>query len=171
MTSATSRVVLTIDPGLHECGAALSHDGVVTACKVLMSKCPSRDPLVLGDALMQMVAREFGSADLLVVERPVYRATSKAGIRPVDLLNLSIVVGCFTMAASTVRSVTPMDWKGSMPKETHHARVERFLSGFQRASSDELKLWHSLSRKIDHNARDAFALNLFTTGRTRRGCE
>lgn len=167
------RVVLTIDPGVHECGAALSHDGVVVACKVFVSKNPSRDPLVLGDALMQMVMRELGSADLLVIERPVYRVSSKAPMRVEDLLNLSIVVGCFTMAASTVRSVTPMDWKGSMPKDKHHARVERWLAenGRETREVSELGLWKSLSRKIDHNARDAFALNLFATGRTKRGCE
>lgn len=161
-------MVLTIDPGMHECGAALSHDGVVVACKVFVSKNPSRDPLVLGDALMQLVSRELGAADLLVVERPVYRARDK-NVRVETLLNLSIVVGCFTMAATTVRSVTPMDWKGTMPKDKHHARVERYLESL--APYGELKIWQALSRKIDHNARDAFALNLFTTGRTQRGCE
>lgn len=161
--------VITIDPGKHECGAAISVDGRVKDARVFVSKCPSKDPLVLGDALFQLVAKEYGDADVLMVERPVHRVRSKKPIRVQDIIDLSVVVGCFNMLAPVVKSVTPKDWKGDLPKDVHHARVAKWLD--QSSPWVERALWASLKRAIDHNARDAFALNLFATGRTKRGLE
>lgn len=164
-----SNRVITIDPGKHECGAALSIDGHVKDARVFVTKLQTRDPLQLGDALFQQVAAEYGDADLLLIERPVHRVRGKKPVRVQDIIDLSVVVGCFNMLAPLVQSVTPKDWKGDLPKAVHHDRVDAWLA--ETAPWVELALWRSLRRKIDHNARDAYALNLFATGRLKRGAE
>lgn len=163
--------VITIDPGKHECGAAVSINGQVRDARVFVSKCKSKDPLVLGDALFRAVTAEYRrNADLLVIERPIHRVRGGGNVRVQDIIDLSVVVGCFNRFIVTqAKSVTPKEWKGDLPKDVHHDRVEAWLA--ETAPWEELALWRSLKRKIDHNARDAFALNLFATGRLKRGAE
>lgn len=161
--------VMSIDPGLHECGMALSVGGYVTRCQLIKSESLSKDPLVLGQWLADTIYDKWGLVDYVAVERPVYRARGKQNIRVDDLLALSVVAGCFACLGRVVISFTPKEWKGDLPKVVHHGRIEKWLG--KNAHGTEIALWQSLTRKIDHNAKDAFALNLFSTGRTKRGGE
>lgn len=163
--------LLTIDPGLRTIGAALSEADRVTYARTFTTTKNVDDPLILGDSLVTMVMQEWGAVDALWIERPIHRVRSDKNIRIQNLIDMAVVVGCFVMMANTHRvySLTPKAWKGDVPKEIHHERVGIYLDNH--GTFGERKLWKSLSKTIDHNARDAFALNLYAHGRINRGAE
>lgn len=169
--------LLTIDPGVRTIGAALSEGGIVTKADTFTVDIKTDDPIQLGALLAQQVLTAWGMVDVVWVERPIHRVRSKKPIRIKDLLDMSVVVGCFSVfvSPSQVHSLTPKQWKGDLPKATHHQRITDFLASlvslYDPDFEEEKRLWESLQKKSDHNARDAFALNLYALGRINRGAE
>jgi hypothetical protein len=91
-----------------------------------------------------------------VIELPrVYPNTQKED--PNDLFTLAVRVGAYTMALDElgfrVLSVHPRDWKGTLPKNAHHARLLRDYPDLGRAVDVNVS---AVTKR--HNAYDAFGL-------------
>ncbi len=104
----------------------------------------------------------------LVIEIPqVYRAALSKG-DPNDLIKVAVQAGRWIERAKLrgwgVREVHPTTWKGQIPKEIHHARIENALLADERARASSAL---SLPKSKRHNALDAIGLGLFHLGRGR----
>lgn len=163
---------ICIDPGKRAVAVSMSEGQNIIKAGMVTGKFPENcvDPLIMGDLLFRSLVMTYGTADELHIERPMYEAHRKTSVNMQDVLDLSVVVGCFNTCASKVFSHTPMSWKGSVPKDVHHGRIAKhmLLGGTPR----EREIWTTFSEfKKDHNVRDAIALNLFAIGRVKRGGE
>ena len=106
------------------------------------------------------VGESWPCADLAVIERPQVYTPGQSKGNPNDLITLAIRVGRYVerLARVGIRSelVLPNEWKGTINKDRHHARVRRNMP------ASELKLakerLSGLSDSIAHNAWDAVAL-------------
>ncbi len=108
-TKANERSTLAIDPG-NDTGWCVSEKGIVVSCGVGVP------PL--------------GKFERVVIERPQIYRNSKAP--PNDIITLAIGVGIYVerySASSSITMVLPHDWKGTVPKPIHHARILAQLSG------------------------------------------
>lgn len=132
------RVVLAIDPGLRGTGVALLEDGEVVAAGY------ARPPVVVGvvtgrahqAAVAARAVAEWAAGrgvTEVVVEWPqtyaraIRGGTSKAD--PNDLLGLAGVGAAIAAlyAGLATTSYLPAEWKGQVPKEVMHRRVESRL--------------------------------------------
>lgn len=86
-----------------------------------------------------------------------------ASARINDLMQLAICAGQWKQAvrAQETRIVHPHEWKGSVPKDVHNARV------FERMSTSERALLPKLPPSKLHNVIDAVGLYMWDTGRMR----
>lgn len=160
---------ICIDPGVRAIAVSMSEDSRIVKAGMVTGKFPEgcTDVVVMGDILYRALVMDFGTADELHIERPVFQAHSAQN--PEDIINLALVVGCFTTVGQTVKSYRPTDWKGSLPKKIHHKRIGAHVN--QHGDFNERMIWTKNQRAKDHNVRDAFALNLFALGRVKRGAE
>lgn len=133
---------LAIDPGV-DTGWALfeERDGALVRCGV-------------GDP--PWTAHLLGA----VIEKPqVYRAAKSKG-DPNDLITLAIRVGRYVeklaMRGIACNLVTPVEWKGQVPKEIHHRRVLGVLS----LNETEIvqSAYKGMPVSIRHNMLDAIGL-------------
>jgi hypothetical protein len=67
-------------------------------------------------------------------------------------------------AGGIITEVYPQDWKGNVPKEIHHRRIQSVLSAEEAAL-----VAGPGDSEYDHNLYDAVALGLWHLGRTLRG--
>lgn len=169
--------VLSIDPGLRDCGMALwtgegrllaadlargaQDTGIVNhpawahmACAVLnMFHCWAGRQLVYDGEQLHLVC-EFPK---------VYTAGKSKG-DPEDLLQLAGVVGMicplFAGIQSTARIVRPHQWKGSVRKDIMTARIMAYLE------ADELVCCNPrVPKSLAHNMFDAVGIGLWHFGR------
>jgi hypothetical protein len=152
--------VLAIDPGLRGCGLAVYVSGRLVEARYVKSSEKSARGAEAWCAMAQAVGDVAPpQVDTLVVECPqVYRGPLQKG-DPSDLIELAgvdgAIVGKFILRAQDFVSYLPRDWKGQVPKDIHHARVEAALS-------KEEKACMSLpAASLAHNVWDAVALGLF----------
>lgn len=146
---------IAIDPGVDRCAWALALDGQVVGCGV-------------GD--VRDVPR---GCDCVVVELPVVYGPGKSRTPPEDLVRLAFAAGRQAQAAlrengATLELVTPEQWKGQVPKAVVWERARRVLT------ESEAELVDRAERSLRRAAwvwdlRDAVALLMRSTGRTRRG--
>jgi hypothetical protein len=99
--------------------------------------------------------------DRAVIEKPqVYRRALSKG-DPNDLITLAVQVGRYAErlehGGARVDLVTPAEWKGQVPKDVHHQRIRKELTGRE---SDAVDLAGAPSRKL-HNVLDAVGLGLW----------
>lgn len=126
-------MILAIDPGKNQGWAVLNDSGILSSCGL---GCPPT-----------------GHYSLLVVEKPqVYPNTPVKQSN--DLISVAISVGraIEQYPANKVLLVVPHDWKGSVPKPIHNARVLNALT------LSELNLIPSLAASLKHNVIDAIGL-------------
>lgn len=103
----------------------------------------------------------------LVIEIPqVYRASKSKG-DPNDLIKVAVQAGQWIERArlygASVYRQLPQEWKGQVPKETHHKRILAVLN------PTELARLPKLPKSDAHNMLDAIGLGLFHLGRISRG--
>lgn len=121
--------------------------------------CGIERPDSLADAIewarIIVSSRDIRVSGVLAVEVPrIYPASRQKG-DPNDLVNLALVAGaalCTVPQYRTVR-VYPRDWKGTIPKAKHHARLRETLRPEQLAAVDKVVPAH-----LRHNAMDAMGL-------------
>lgn len=105
--------------------------------------------------------------DEMVIELPqVYRGRFAKG-DPNDLIELAAIVGRAEQLARdslmSVRKVKPRDWKGTIKKKIHNARVLKAL--------DSAEAWRfgqgvvGVAAGVQHNVIDAVGLGLWAVGR------
>jgi hypothetical protein len=148
-------VLLAVDPGLRGCGAALFFDGALTFAHYVRN--PNREdrgPAAWRD--MAEAVRLFAQGrliDALVLEVPQVYTRGKGD--PGDLVELAGVDGAILGRLMPVQQYgyKPREWKGSVPKDIHHARVRKTLTEAERQI-----LENSAPASLRHNVLDAIAL-------------
>lgn len=171
-----ANTLLSVDPGIRGCGAALFRAGELVACAYV------KNPMKSGSgpaecASMVCAVCICGMLDLviinvLVVEWPqVYqRGGGRTRGDANDLLGLAGVGGGlaarFWEADTKVRSVSPSEWKGQVPKDAIALRVESRLSEAERVAYDAGVT--AVAPSLRHNVSDAVGIGLWGLGRFER---
>ncbi len=155
--------LLSLDPGIRGCGAALFEDGRLVACDYV------KNPVKKGDdfeAMLKMARQVAGwvsdkglsiSFYEAVIEHPRIYTVSKSKGDNNDLLPL-VGVGCAvaTFATSATR-VFPHEWKGQVPKDVCHQRIR------SRLDMDETNVLNDAcarAKSLAHNTLDAVGIGL-----------
>jgi hypothetical protein len=127
--------VLGIDPGLNACGIAWCRGEVWNTLTVR----PRATELhhILREIVAQVPA---GPWDLVVQERPQIYTNRKAKGDPNDMIPLAMLVGAIVLAVqpAPVLLPWPRQWKGTVPKDIHHARLRTRLPGIKACSKDAM---------------------------------
>jgi hypothetical protein len=110
---------------------------------------------------MRLPPEDIPKGSVLIGELPTYRGR-QPGVNkatPTDLIKLAVILGEFLglyrRKVDVVRLVTPAEWKGSVPKDICHSRIEDVLGPDEKMPEN-------------HNARDAVGIGLFELGRYKR---
>jgi hypothetical protein len=140
--------VVAIDPG-KDLGWAFFADGVLFACGLA------------GEPRIEI----FDGAEIVVCEEPqIYR---RARARPDDLIKLTRIVGrCEELAracGATFNVVKPARWKGQVPKEICHRRLEAKLSKLERSVLEADAA--GVPARKRHNVLDAIGIGMWRLGR------
>jgi hypothetical protein len=163
--------IIAFDPGLRCCGMALFNDGKLIEATAPRSdiKSPVRDvPAWVGmAAACREVAADWPAADLVVYEMPEVYLTGGKG-DPNDLMQLTGVLGAVSGVFSCRwEGYLPVQWKGQLDKDVHHARIREFFLTAAELRRMEGQL-DSIISSLQHNALDAVGLGLFYLKRDRR---
>lgn len=142
--------IVTIDPGAFS-GVALFSDGKLVQTRKLRVKT---------DCTMDFTKRI--SADLVICERPQVYTTAKAKGDPNSVLKIAeraaFLVASLIAPKTQVLWVLPRAWKGNLPKEVCHKRLEKILS------EEELKIFS----KATMDEKDAVGIGLWYLKRFNR---
>ncbi len=158
--------LLSIDPGIRGCGAALFVDSeLAKAGYVKNSVLKGDDPAaILGMALELMTwatGSPFGGVGELVIEWPQIYQSRRIGPNPNDLLPLA-GIGCALAAYLELHGATtrylPRTWRGNKPKEEVGEKILGRLSEDEKATVKNAGARH-------HNVIDAIGLGLYHIGR------
>ena len=127
--------MVSIDPGLNECGVALWECGELTSTFLVTS---DADPTAPIDSRIAMMAYELSQhialGDLVVIERmEPRRGRSDAWD---DLINLSLISGAVITCADRVKFVRPSRWTGKRSKPINHKRILSRLNTDERQRLD-----------------------------------
>jgi len=148
--------LLSIDPGVKALGWALWSDAGILISAGL-SRTKERDL----SAAIRDHRRQVPLASRSVVERMVIDGRA---VPPGDLLDVQAVG--VAVASHPLVLVRPCDWKGTIPKTIHHARIMETLSGGEASYVDAL-----LERTPKAHRKeilDALGIGLHHLGRTNR---
>lgn len=151
-TSGRIKVKLTktlaIDPGADQ-GWAIFNKGKLEKCGLGLPE-----------------DEDFKGIKAAIIEMPMIYPRSKA--KPNDIITLAFRAGktaglLQVVLGVQVETVTPTTWKGQVPKEIHHARINKALS------VPELLILHTLTEGVPktkaHNMIDAVGLGLYAVDR------
>lgn len=162
---------VAVDPGKHACGVAVFYDGKLYGAYYPMApRMGSRVEQWVQTAnavYLQLKKSQAYTSDLgLVCEVP--KARKERTDAADDLLDLTGVLGAL---APRFRAVLwdprPEEWKGQIPKDVTHKRLETRLSPAERFRLDAtLK---AVAPSVRHNALDAVALGVEYVLRKSRG--
>lgn len=158
-------MILTIDPGLRGCGAALFYE------KSLAHAFYVQNPIVRGGgykahANMARAVRLWADAATtdvrkVIIEFPrIYPHAAQQKGDPNDLLELTGVGGAIAalFSKADIESRFPAEWKGQVPKDVMVKRIQNALDISEKASV------RSVGAK-DHNTWDAVGIGLAYLGR------
>lgn len=153
--------------------ACVSEENVIVQARYFTPPLPeevSMNAIERGHFIGQDILTIWGQPDEVVTEFPVFRAQGK--VNPQDLLDvMAVAAACAAyLRPKILRGFSSDQWKGTLTKDVHHQRVYEFLQ--TRSTQHELSVWENWNmRKKDHDVRDAIALELFASGRVKRGGE
>ena len=157
-------VLVSVDPGLKGCGAALFRDGRLQFAAYVAGK-PA--PTVLGQAqaTSTAVANWVAAQDVsvLAVEFPqVYR--QRLGADPNDLLGLAAVLGGIRLYGNpALLQFSPHDWKGSIDGDVMIERIKSLLTAEE---CDAVNL--PQRRALQHNVFDGIGIGMHALSRLSR---
>ena len=157
------KYVLAIDPGLKCLGWALFCEGKLIACGVSRSKNNRHLGKCAQDHINNLLNLGIKPEVSVLLERPkIYTLTKQKGDQN-DLIAIAIVGAIVSGALSMypVEEVFPDGWKGQMPKDVCHRRIDR------RLTDEETRVKETLpkAKTVRHNGLDAIGIGLFGVGR------
>lgn len=152
--------LLAVDPGVRALGWALFQYRSLAACGASILK--QSDP----DRNIALHREAIGYAEEGVMERMVWRPNDPKS-RPNDLLNVQLI-GAAALAGQvrTFRTVTPSEWKGTIPKAIHHKRIRSVLSEAETATLEEAL--RGVRKSHHKEVLDAIGIGLFAFKRTNK---
>jgi hypothetical protein len=146
-------ILACVDPGKWALGISIWENGRFTFGDYFQG---NRCEMALA------VARH--NPELVVCEIPlVYPGRAAKGNDPNDLIQVAISAGAAMSACSRAVSVTPSEWKGQLPKEVHHARIDGELTLPMRMAL------RKVAPDKRHNLLDAIALGLWCHSEAGKG--
>jgi Holliday junction resolvasome RuvABC endonuclease subunit len=131
-------IIMGIDPGRHTGIAVLDHGKKYTGIFAEVKRHKGESLEVHANQILYTIENSVNVSaagvkgsfpEKVIVERPEHRPGSP--IRVSDILDLAYFTGLIVgklAEYTTVETVTPMQWKGSVKKEPHNRRVEKLLS-------------------------------------------
>lgn len=153
-------MLLAIDPGADSGWAVYNTRGSVLEACGLAGAARTRTKLPL-----EGVTR-------VLIERPMIYPGGRQEARPRDVITLALRAGergGAVRAATGVEPeyVEPRPWKGTIAKDTCHARIWARLSPDERAIVD--KACVNIAPGLRHNVLDAVGIGLYGVGRFEAG--
>lgn len=132
--------ILGVDPGLSACGMALLiEEGHKKKWQTATIRIPITRPWW---ERARAIARRFSALcpDLLVIEQMQVYEGRKRVARPADLMKLAVLAGMIMERVKPIKILHPTaaQWKGGIPKETHHKRIRARVPDLGRCSKDAL---------------------------------
>jgi Holliday junction resolvasome RuvABC endonuclease subunit len=127
-------IIMGIDPGRHTGIAILDHDNNYLGVSAEVKRSKGESLEAHANQILYTIENKINVSILkfpakVIVEKPEHRPGSP--IRVSDILDLAYFTGLIVgklAEYTTVETVTPMQWKGSVKKEPHNRRVEKLLS-------------------------------------------
>lgn len=148
-----TRLTLGVDSGAAS-GWGLARRDRIVDCGVA----------VLDDVRAIRIPAIYGG--LVVVEIPDRVDTDK-GVQIRDIVRLAVragrVVERYLDRGNHVRTVAPVQWKGSVPKPIHNARIMSALDPAELAMVADRQ--RAIPEKLRHNLIDALGITLWAIGR------
>lgn len=121
--------LLTVDPGLKACGAALWRDSELVWARAVRASVVGRGPALWADMASNVVSTLPQVSGRLVVETMKVYTTGKAD--PDDLLELQgvsgAVVGYATSFGWRAEGVKAREWNGTVPSDIRRARTKAWV--------------------------------------------
>lgn len=149
------RLLVTIDPGVHVAGVAFWRDAVLISARLL------RDPYL--EALLGAML-SFPVPDNLEVLVELPRVYARGKVNPNDLVDLSFCAGQLAgILHAPIRTVTPAQWKGQVPKKVMNSRVLARLS-----EEEQGRIIKPKQASLLHNVLDAIGIGMHEYGRLGR---
>lgn len=158
-------MILTVDPGLRMCGAALwTRDGRLVSGALIKGAAEDRDAkawaTMAGEVWewtkLETWRLQTAPVTFWVSEFPKVYTVGKSKGDPDDLLQLAGVVGALTGKLGPGEIVRPYQWKGQVPKPV---MVERIKS---KLTAEELELVRlPRAKSLHHNIWDAVGIGLW----------
>lgn len=109
---------------------------------------------------------------VLLIERPRVYPGARQAVPVNDIITLAVTAGEYSGAFQAltkwakVEWVAPNEWKGTIPKDLHHKRVQAALTPAELKIITEAE--KGIAPKERHNMWDAIGLGLWRTQRTGR---
>lgn len=159
-------MIVAVDPGLRGCGVAIFERTELAAAAYVRNPVEGSGPaawLGVAVAVREWLSGRTPLSAALVLEKPqVYRAGQSKG-DPGDLIELAGVDGAIAgiRSWSSATAYLPRVWKGQVPKEIHHARINGLLVPDERARIEPCP------KSLMHNVFDAIGIGMFHLKGTR----
>lgn len=159
-------LTIAIDPGVKNLGWSLFLDRELIRCGVTRTK-KSDAAQAAQDHLLKLWA--FATCDFayskVVVECPrIYPVQQQKGDQN-DLIRIaavgSYVMGALALSHARPVFVFPHEWKGQMPKDVSHRRIEAKLTKQEKRVLGMLPS----AKTVRHNGLDAVGIGLWAEGR------
>lgn len=160
-------MILSIDPGVHACGAAifgtttgndLRWAGLVKNRVEASPLNPTYHQMIwcgMVDAVAEKVRALDFTPDRMALELPQIYVASRSKGDPNDLILLTGVVGALTQwFAGMTFLYLPHQWKGAVPKNIMNERI------LKRFSDDEKSKIEKAPKSLLHNSIDACGIGL-----------
>jgi len=149
--------LVAIDPGKRKAGISVWYDG-----RLIAAECVKAPPSTMHKALINWAMEHCNVGDgpvywVLEVMQDYRRGNANASGIPAlkaMLARLSKALGC-----AVVWTATPSVWKGNVPKDIHHRRIQKYLT------PEEV----TVAGAYQHDKHDAIALGLTALQRCGRG--
>ena len=159
-----SRRIFAVDPGTRLSAWAVFEEdgkGQIGLVRSVAETLPERVAEMAGALYIEAVKYK---ATEIVVEMPrVYRTGRQKG-DPNDIVDLAFAAGGVSVILSAIENLThsvtptPREWKGTIPKKIHHARL--------RAQVPEvIQAIDQIPKSLQHNVWDAIGLALWALGK------
>jgi hypothetical protein len=153
---------VAIDPGKHACGVAVFIGGTLRGAYYPQTRGgPTRVGIWVGTGTAVLLAlKEAGyPAGKLGLVCEVPKARESRTDAADDLLDLTGVLGVIAPHFNSILwDPRPEEWKGQVPKEVCHRRLEGYLTSAEKFCRDQTL--NSVSKSLRHNALDAIALGV-----------
>lgn len=159
--------LLTIDPGIKTLGWAVFEDSDLLFTGVSRAREKRIDSAALAHLESLLAFTCVGGYPYAVVlERMTYRQKARS-VPPQDLMDVNLVGGIVAAgckgADGVLWTVTPAEWKGSVPRDVEQARSAHVLSKAEARVLAAVKPVH-----LAHNAWSAVGIGLAYLGRAHK---